>query len=352
MPKIGNSLRSVAALALIGALAALAAGTANAAPSRHAATTLQGAGSTLIAPAFATWSPAYGKARGVEVSYSGIGSGGGIAAITARTVDFGCSDAPLSPDQLAAAKGVVQIPWALTATVPSYNIPGVADTKLRLSGPVLADIYLGHITKWNDAAIRKLNPGLKLPDLTITPIHRSDGSGDTFAFTDYLSKVSPEWASKVGNNTSVNWPAGVGGKGNPGVAALIGSTPGSIGYVSDAYVLQNHIAKAQLLNRAGRYTLPSVASIEAAAQTVTRVPADNRMSIVDPPASKKYADAYPTSTFTYIIVPLQTAKAHDIKNFVTWALTHGQPMIRRLVFAPIPRVVLVAANRTLAKVHS
>lgn len=354
MPKIGNSLRSVAALALIGALAALAAGTANAAPARHADTSLQGAGSSLVAPLLARWQQPYGAARGVTVNYSAIGSGGGIAAITARTVDFGCSDAPLSPDQFDAAKGVVQIPWALSATVPTYNIPGVGDTKLRLDGPTLADIFLGKVTKWNDPEIAKLNPGVNLPDSAITVVHRSDGSGDTFAFTAYLTKVSPEWAAKVGNNTTVAWPTGVGGKGNSGVAALISSTPGSIGYVSVAYVLQNHLSKARMKNASGRYTLPSLQGIEEAASTVTKVPADNRMSIVDPPKGKKYADAWPLSTFTYIIVPTQTPKAHDIKNFVTWALSHGQESqyTARLVFAPIPRVVLVAANKTLAQVHS
>ncbi len=352
MAKIAQSRRAAAARVLAATVAALVTGLAGTAQARRSDTTLQGAGSTLIAPALAAWQPLYAKARGVTVNYSGIGSGGGIAAITARTVDFGASDAPLSPDQLAACKGCVQIPWALTATVPVYNVPGVGDTRLRLTGPVLADIFLGRVAKWNDPAIRKLNPGLKLPTTAITTVHRSDGSGDTFAFTDYLSKVSPEWRSKAGNGTSVNWPTGVGGKGNPGVAALVGSTPGAIGYVSDAYALANHLAKARLLNAAGRYTLPSVASIEDAALTVKSVPADNHMSIVDPPRAKQYADAWPLSTFTYVIVPLQTPKAHDLKNFVTWALTHGQPPIRRLVFAPIPRVVLLAANRTLAKVHS
>jgi phosphate transport system substrate-binding protein len=333
------------------ALGALAATTAGAATGRSD-TTLQGAGSTLIAPALAVWGPAYASAAGVEVNYSGIGSGGGIAAITARTVDFGASDAPLSPDQATACNGCVQIPWALTATVPTYNIPGVPDIKLHLSGPVLANIYLGAITKWDDPAIAKLNPGLNLPDMTITTVHRSDGSGDTFAFTDYLSKVSPTWASKVGNSTSVSWPVGVGGKGNAGVAAVIASTPGSIGYISDAYVLQNHLAKAQMLNAAGKYTLPGIKSIENAAQIVTSVPANNQMSIVDPPKSAKYAAAWPLSTFTYVIVPTTSKNATDLRKFIFWALTAGQPQIKKLVFAPIPKVVLVAAEKTLKQIHS
>lgn len=352
MPKYGSFIRTAVALASAATLAAVAVGAAGAAPARKQATTLTGAGSTLIAPAVAVWQPLYGAARGVTVNYSGIGSGGGIAAITARTVDFGASDAPLTPDQASACNGCVQIPWALTATVPVYNIPGVADTKLHLTVPVIADIYLGKIKTWNDPAIKKLNPGLKLPSTTITTVHRSDGSGDTYAFTDALSKASPAWASQVGNATSVNWPVGIGGKGNPGVAALVSQTPGSIGYISVAYVLQNRIDKAEIKNAAGKYTLPSINSIEAAAQLIKEVPADNKMSIVDPPASKKYAAAYPFSTFTYIIVPTTTPKAKDIKNFVSWALTHGQPPIKRLVFAPMPLIVIKAANRTLAKLHS
>lgn len=345
-------LRTALALAAAAAVAALAVSSAGATPAKRTDIVLQGAGSTLIQPALAIWQPIYSQARGVTVNYSGIGSGGGIAAITSRTVDFGASDAPLTPDQAAQCKGCVQIPWALTATVPVYNIPGVADTKLRLDGPTLAKIFLGQVKTWNDAAIKKLNPGLKLPSTSITTVHRSDGSGDTYAFTDYLSKVSPTWKSEVGNATSVSWPGGVGGKGNPGVAALVSSTPGSIGYISDAYVIQNHIAKARMKNASGRYTLPSVKSIEQAAQTVTKVPADNHMSIVNPPKNKKYADAWPLSTFTYIIVPQSTAKAKVIKNFVSWALTHGQAPIRKLVFAPMPLVVVKAANKTLAGIHS
>jgi len=352
MPKYGSFIRTTAALAAAALVAALAVGGAGAAPAKHEDTTLTGAGSSLIAPAIAVWQPLYGAARGVTVNYSPVGSGAGIAAITARTVDFGASDAPMAPDQETACNGCVQIPWALTATVPVYNIPGVGDTQLHLDGKTLAAIFLGEIRSWDDPAIRKLNPKLNLPSTNITVVHRSDGSGDSYVFTDYLSKVSPTWASKVGSATSVSWPTGVGGKGNAGVAAVVSSTPGSIGYISDAYVLQNHIHKAQLKNASGKYTLPSIASIEAAAQLVKEVPADNKISLTNPPSSKKFANAWPLSTFTYIIVPLRTPKAHDIKNFVTWALTHGQAPIRKLVFAPMPLAVVKAANRTLAKVHS
>jgi len=352
MPKSGKLIRTIAPLTVVALVAALAATTAQATPARHSATAIQGAGSSLVAPLLALWGRGYASAAGGEVNYASIGSGGGIAAITARTVDFGASDAPLSPDQAAACKGCVQIPWALSATVPTYNIPGVGDTKLRLSGPVLANIFLGKITNWNDRAIKKLNPGLKLPNLAITVAHRSDGSGDTFAFTDYLSKVSPAWKAKVGNNTAVNWPVGVGGKGNNGVAAVIASTPGSIGYISVAYVLANHLAKARMLNAAGKYTLPGIRGIQQAAQTVRKVPANNRMSIVNPPKAKKYSAAWPLSTFTYIILPTKTAKAAELRKFVFWALTAGQKKqyTGPLVFAPIPKVVLVAAEKTLKKI--
>lgn len=346
---------AVAAVTVVAtaAVAASAAPAKHAAPAKQSATTLQGAGSSLVAPAMAIWGPLYAKAAGVQVNYASIGSGGGIKAITSRTVDFGASDAPLSPDQFAACNGCVIIPWALSATVPTYNIPGVGNAQLRLSGPVLANIFLGSITKWNAPAIKKLNPKLDLPDLTITVAHRSDGSGDTYAFTDYLSKVSKTWAAKVGNNTSVNWPVGVGGKGNDGVAAIISSTPGAIGYISVAYVLKNHLHNARMLNRAGKYALPGIRGIESAAQVVTKVPANNKLSITDPPASKKYANAWPLSTFTYIILPTKTKNAAALRKFVFWALSPAQQKaIKPLIFAPIPKVVLVAAEKTLKKIQS
>jgi len=353
MPKPGTSIRITLVLALAALATAALAATAGAAPKRHAAT-LTGAGSTLIQPAVqGVWGPGYAAATGTQVNYSGIGSSGGIAAITGRTVDFGASDAPLSADQMTACNGCVQIPWALSATVPTYNVPGVGDTKLRLTGPVLANMFLGHITNWNDAAIKKLNPGLSLPNLKITIAHRSDGSGDTYAFTDYLSKVSSEWRANEGANTTINWPAGVGGRGNAGVAAVISSTPGAIGYVSDAYALGNHLSKARLRNAYGKFTLPGITGIEDAAQTVKKVPADNRMSIVDPPATKKYAAAWPISTFTYIIVPTNSKNATDLRHFIFWALSPKQQLsIKKLIFAPIPKVVLVAAEKTLLKIHA
>ena len=311
---------------------------------------LTGAGSTLIQPAIqAVWSQAY---RGAKVNYSGVGSGAGINDISSRLVDFGASDAPMTPDQFAACHGCVQIPWALTATTAVVNVPGVErNGELHLNGPVLAKIFLGQIGNWDDPAIRKLNPRLHLPDLKITVAHRSDGSGDTYAFTNYLSKVSKQWSSHVGNATEVNWPVGEGSNGNPGVAALIKSTPGSIGYASVAYVLQNHLTLAALKNASGKYTLPTISSIESAAQLVdaNRLPKNNAISITDAPRTntKKYANAYPLATFTYVIVPTKTPRAAALKAFISWALgAKAQTAIRKLVFAPMPRVV-VARDRSV-----
>lgn len=354
MPRLGTSIRITSALAAAAAVASVGVGAASAKPAKRL-TTINGAGSSLIAPALAVWGPAYTKASGVEVNYSSVGSGAGIAAITAKTVDFGASDAPLTPDQASACGDCVQIPWALSATVPTYNIPGLRSGQLKLDGPTLAKIFLGQITSWNDPAVKKLNSGVRLPNLKITTVHRSDGSGDTYAFTDYLSHVSPRWASQVGNATSVSWPVGVGGAKNPGVAAVIASTPGAIGYISVAYVIQNHLDWARMKNSAGNFVLASAPDIEAAAQSVKTVPVDNKMSIVDPPKNAKFKNAWPLSTFTYVIVHTATPQAQALRKFIFWALTpKAQRLINNsfLVFAPIPKVVLSAAERTLNKVHS
>ncbi len=358
MPRHGKHVRIALALVAAALVAGSAVVAAGAARSKRAGGTLTGAGSSLIAPAIqGVWSQAYQRQKGVTVNYAAVGSGAGIAQITARTVDFGASDAPMTPAQFAACKGCVQIPWALTATTVVVNIPGVHEGQLRLTGNVVANIYLGKITNWDDPAIKALNPGLKLPDLKITVAHRSDGSGDTYAFTNYLHKVSSVWRHQVGYATSVKWPVGVGGKGNSGVAAIIGSTPGSIGYVSVAYVLQNHLTLAKLKNASGRYSLPTITSIESAAQLVRvhRIPSNNAISITDPPKTKtnKYANAYPLATFTYVIVPTTTPKAAALKAFIGWALqAPQQKSIQRLVFAPMPQVVIDVARKTLNKIHS
>jgi phosphate transport system substrate-binding protein len=350
MPRNGKLVSitlALAAAALVGALAVTSAGAAG----KRSAGTLNGAGSSLVAPAVAKWGSMYSADT---INYSPIGSGGGIKQISARTVDFGASDAPLTKSQGAGCHGCVQIPWALTATIPVYNIPGVGDHQLKLTGTVLANIYLGNITNWNDPAIKALNSGLKLPDKKIVPVHRSDGSGDTYVFTNYLSKVNKAWKGKVGSATTVSWPTGPGGSKNPGVAALVGSTPGAIGYVSDFYAIQNHIAKARMKNAAGVYVLPKISSIEAAAQLVNgaKIPANNKISLTNPPKSKKYKNAWPISTFTYVIVPTSSPKAAQIKAFVKFALSaNAQNAIKPYVFAPMPSSVIKAANKTLASIH-
>jgi phosphate transport system substrate-binding protein len=350
MPRNGMLTRitlALAAAALLGALAATSAG----ATSKRSASTLKGAGSSLVAPAVATWGEMYSAD---SIQYSPIGSGGGIQAISHRTVDFGASDAPLTKSQGAGCNGCVQIPWALTATIPVYNIPGVADHQLKLTGTVLANIFLGSITKWNNPAIKALNKGLSLPDKSITVVHRSDGSGDTYVFTNYLSKVNKAWKSKVGSSTTVSWPAGIGGKGNAGVSAAVKANPGAIGYVSDFYAIQNHIAKARLKNAANQYVLPKISSIEEAAQLVKseKIPANNKISLTNPPKSKKYRNAWPISTFTYVIVPEKTSKAAELKAFVKFALgSTAQNAIKKLVFAPMPAAVVQAANKTLKSIH-
>ncbi len=309
--------------------------------------TLVGAGSTLIAPLMSQWQPAYNTQAGVAVTYGAIGSGGGIAQITARTVDFGASDAPLTPDQFTAAKNVVQIPWALAATLVAYNTKGVPN-QLKLSGPVLASIWMGTIKTWNDPAIAKLNPGVSLPSTKITPVYRTDGSGDTYAFTNYLSHISPQWQSKIGASTQVQFPAGLGGKGNSGVGGVISSTNGSIGYVAISYVFANKFDYALIQNAAGKYPVPGIPSISAAAATVTSVPSNNEVSIVDPPASAP--GAYPISTFTYAIVPLSSPKAAALTPFLSWAITTGQSSGAALNFAPLPAVVVTADKATIARI--
>jgi phosphate transport system substrate-binding protein len=313
---------------------------------------LVGAGSTLVAPLVSVWQPEYLKEKEVAVAYSAIGSGGGIAQITARTVDFGASDAPLTEDQFKEATkegvGVVQIPWALGSVVAVYHVEGVP-THLKLTGPVLAEIYLGKITTWNDPKIAALNPGVTLPSTKITPIYRSDGSGDTYAFTDYLSKISPEWKSQVGNATQVKFPAGVGAKGSSGISAAVTSTNGSIGYLTLAYVLQGNLDDALIQNAAGKYPVPGGPSIAAAAKTLKEVPSNNEIHIVNPPASAP--EAYPISTFTYALVPLKATHASTLKAFLQWAITTGQKFGPKLDFVPIPEQIRAADEATIDKIE-
>ncbi len=350
MPNLGTSIRTIAALALVATLAALAAATAGATPAKRSGTTLVGAGSTFVAPLVSQWVAPIGAAYGYELQYSAIGSGGGIAAITARTVDFGASDAPLSPDQFNACNGCVQIPWGLAGTSVMYNLPGVKNL-LHMDGPTLAKIFMGGITTWNDPALKKLNPGVPLPATKITIAHRSDGSGTTYNFTDYLSSVSPAWSSKVGRGTSVNWPVGNGGRGSSGVSAIVSQTVGAIGYADVAYALASHFSYFAMKNRSGKFTTPGARGVLAAASSDQKPdPTTNALSIVDPP--KKYPLAYPISTYTYVIVPLQSTKAPELKKFIFWAVTKGQAYGPKLRFVPLPKSVLVVAEKAIKRIHS
>jgi phosphate transport system substrate-binding protein len=340
-------VRVIASL-LLGASLALVAGCGGSSGgSSGESKVLIGAGSTLVAPLFAQWSNDYAKRTGVTVTYGAIGSGGGIAQITARTVDFGASDAPLTADQASTCNGCLQVPWALAATLVSYHVEG-APAKLKLSGPVLADIYLGKVTRWNDPAIAALNPGVTLPAAEIRPVYRSDASGDTYAFTDFLSKVSPEWKSKKGTSTQVNFTVGVGGKGNDGVAAALDRSDGTIGYLAISYVFSNNLAYALIRNEAGSFPVPGSDSISAAAASVTSIPPDNAISITNPPSSA--AGAYPISTFTYALVPRSSDKAKTLRDFLTYAIGNGQSFGAKLHFAPLPARVVEAGKKTIAKI--
>src|SRR5262245_9140944 len=314
-------------------------------------TTISGAGSTFVSPLVSTWTPALGSAFGYTVQYSAVGSGAGIAAISNRQVDFGASDAPLTPDQASACKGCVQIPWALSATSVAYNVPG-APAHLNLDGKTISRIFLGQITNWNDPAIAALNKGANLPNLKITPVFRSDGSGTSFNFTDYLSSVNAEWKNRIGISTQPAFPAGVGARGSGGVAGVVSRTTGSVTYVDVAFALSNHIKFAAVQNAAGKFLFPSLRRIEAAAAAFTKVPSNNEMHIVNP--GKKAPLAYPISTYTYVIVPQQTSHAAELRKMIFWALTQGQQAkyTAKLMFAPLPKPVLVASERTLKSVHT
>jgi len=337
-------------LALIAAiLVALAAVAAAGAKSTD--TTITAAGSTFVAPLVSTWTPAIGSAFGYTLQYSGVGSGAGIAAITSKQVDIGTSDAPLSPDQFTACGDCVQIPWALAGTAVDYNVPG-APVHLRLDGDTIVKIFLGQITNWNDPAIAKLNPGATLPDLKITPVFRSDGSGTSYNFTDYLSSVSSEWATKIGRSTQPAFPAGVGAKGSGGVAGVVKNTAGGVTYTDTAYALVNHLRFAAVKNAAGHFLYPSLRRVAAAAAAFPKVPAGNEMHIVNPPKSAPLA--YPISTFTYAIVHTTTPHAAELKKLIFWALTQGQKpqYLAKLLFVPLPKTVLVAAEKTLKTIHT
>jgi phosphate transport system substrate-binding protein len=338
--------RTLAVLAATGAALALTTG----AGAKSTAGSLTGAGSSFVAPLVSAWTPKVESAFSLKVTYGPIGSGGGINAITNRTVDFGASDAPLTPDQFAACKGCVQIPWALSATSIAYRGDGIPD-HIRLDGNAVAGIFLGEIKKWNDPALRKLNKGKVLPDLNITVIHRSDNSGTTYNLTEYLNSVSRQWKSDVGKGVAVDWPSGVGARGSSGVSAALSQTNGGITYVDVAYSLKNHFKIAAVRNRAGVFQLPGLRAIKAAGATILRVaPNNGGISIVNP--AKRQPLAYPICTFTYVILPTKTSKSQELKQFVRWAVTKGQTSGPKLLFSPLPKVVQKASLKTLDSVRS
>jgi phosphate transport system substrate-binding protein len=315
-------------------------------------TQINGAGATFPYPIYSKWFAEYNKLHAnVQINYQSIGSGGGIQQVTKETVFFGATDGPMNDDQLKAAPGkLLHFPTVLGAVVPVYNIPNLK-SELKFSGPLLADIYLGKITKWNDPAIAKLNPGVTLPATEITVVHRAEGSGTTYIWVDFLSKTSPEFKTKVGVNASVNWPAGVGGRGNEGVSGLVTQTPGAIGYVELIYALQNKIAYGTVQNASGEFIKASVESVTAAASAAaTNMPADFRVSITN--ASGK--GVYPVSSFTWLLLyeqPKDKAQGKIMVDFVKWALADGQKYCADLGYAPLPASVVKLELAALAKIQ-
>lgn len=307
------------------------------------------AGATFPYPIYSKWFGEYAQQHpGVEINYQSIGSGGGISQVTKGTVDFGASDMPMTDGMLSQSKvKLLHIPTVLGAVVPVYNVPG-ASSDLKFAPDVLADIYLGKVSNWNDARIAKDNPGVSLPNQEIYVVHRSDGSGTTFIFTDYLSKVSPEWKGSVGANSAVAWPKGIGGKGNEGVAGLVRQMPGAIGYVELIYALQNHISYGYIRNVAGTWLKASIEGVTNAAASVKTMPADFRVSITNAPGK----DAYPISSFTYLLIPMapgDATKQKVIKDFLNWMLDHGESQVSTLDYAPLPANVADKVRAAIAK---
>jgi phosphate transport system substrate-binding protein len=323
------------------ALAAIGAGAQN----------LNGAGATFPYPIYSKWFSEYNQQTGVKINYQSIGSGGGIRQVSDGIVDFGASDGPMSNEQMSAAKVKTRhIPTVLGAVVPVYNIPGV-NKDLNFSGDVIADIYLGKITKWNDGRIAKDNPGVSLPDKAILPVYRSDGSGTTYIFTDYLSKVSSDWSTKVGKNTSVKWPTGIGQKGNEGVAGMVRQSPNSFGYVELIYALQNKMSFGSVKNASGKFVKASTDGVTAAAAAAAKtMPADYRVSITN----AQGAGSYPISSFTWLLVPTHSndaTKMKALKGFLNWMLDHGEGEASGLSYAPLPKQVQDMVRKTVAQIQ-
>jgi phosphate transport system substrate-binding protein len=314
-------------------------------------TQLNGAGATFPYPIYSKWFSEYNKLHSdVQINYQSIGSGGGIRQVLNGTVDFGASDGPMTDEQLKQAKvKIVHIPTVLGAVVPAYNVPGVSE-EIKFTPEILAGIYLNKIVKWNDPAIASANPGVKLPDQGIIVIYRSDGSGTTYIFTDYLSKVSKDWASGVGKGTSVKWPNGVGGKGNEGVAGQVRQLQGAIGYVELIYAVQNKISYGLLKNAAGNFVKASLESVTEAASSAPSMPADFRVSITNAPGKT----AYPISSFTWLLIPEQSKdpkKGKILADFLNWMVTDGQKMTTQLSYAPLPANVVERVKVAIKQVH-
>jgi phosphate transport system substrate-binding protein len=314
-----------------------------------AAQSLTGAGATFPNPIYTKWFDAYNKKTGIQINYQSIGSGGGIRQYTEGTVDFGASDGPMNEGQIQAVGGnVLHVPAVLGAVVVTYNLPSLGTTQLKFDGNLLVDIFMGRVTKWNDPKIVALNPGVKLPDIDLIVVHRSDGSGTTYVFTDYLNKFSREWKDKVGYATSVNWPVGIGGKGNEGVTQQVKQVEGALGYVELIYAISNKLPYGQIKNAAGSFIAPSLESVTAAAAGV-KLPKDTdfRVSITNAPG----ADAYPISSFTWLLVRKDNkdpAKAKLIKDFLAWMITpEAQKMAADLHYSPLPDPVIALIEARL-----
>ncbi len=313
---------------------------------------INGAGATFPYPIYSRWFSEFAKVEpSVHINYQSIGSGGGIRQVSEGTVDFGATDGPMNDAQIKSAKvKSVHIPTVLGAVVPVYNLPGL-NKDLNFSADVVADIYLGKISKWNDPRLAKDNPGVNLPGDSILPVYRSDGSGTTYIFTDFLSKVSPEWAQKVGKNTSVKWPTGIGQKGNEGVAGMVRQSPHSFGYVELIYAVQNKMAYGAVRNASGKFVKASTEGVtEAAASSVKNLPADYRVSITNATG----ASSYPIASFTWLLLPAHSpdaAKAKAMRNFLTWMLDHGEGEAASMTYAPLPKSVQDAVRKTIQSIQ-
>jgi phosphate transport system substrate-binding protein len=327
---------------------------AAATPAASVSGTLTGAGATFPNPIYTKWFDSYAKETGVQINYQSIGSGGGIRQFTEGTVDFGASDGPMNESQIQAVNGnVLHVPTVLGAVAVTYNLPSLGATKLKFDGNALVDIFMGRITKWNDKRLAALNPGVQLPDLDVIVVHRSDGSGTSYIFTDYLNKFSREWRDKVGYATSVNWPVGLGGKGNEGVTQQVKQTEGSIGYVELIYALSNELPYATVKNPAGEFVEASLASVTAAAASAKfDKNTDFRVSITNAPGE----DAYPISSFTSLLVHTEqpdAAKAKAIRDFLKWMITpEAQQMATELKYAPLPKEVVSLVDARIPTLKS